>query len=181
MTGKYSYKIADPAELPRLLKFRATVYVSEFGAKPDDAHDQAATHIAAYEHDAYGCREIVATFRILSDSQRPFEFESLYPLGELVATGHRPAMIGRLCVHPAHRNVSRSMGLLRGLLELAQAHAEEEGITEYFMYALEPLVKFYGRAGFREVGITLSHRTWGPLRLMRMFIGHQRHHGRSTK
>ena len=166
MPERFTYRVAELTELPSVLRLREDVYRSDLGANPEDGYDQGATHLAAYgDRD-----EMVAVFRILSDAQRPFEFEHLYPLDALIKSGRRPGMIGKLCVRSTHRNVSRSTAILAGLLQLAQDYAMAAGITDYFIYALAPLVRFYGRAGFVEVGVGIDHPVWGPLRLMRLAI-----------
>jgi predicted GNAT family N-acyltransferase len=169
MPEKFTYRVAAPAELPCILRLREDVYRADLGANPEDGYDQGATHMAAYGDRG----EVVAVFRILSDAQRPFEFERLYPLDALIESGRRPGMIGKLCVRSSHRKISRSTAILAGLLRLAYDYALAVGITDYFIYALEPLVTFYGRAGFVEVGVAIEHPDWGPLRLMRLAIATQ--------
>ena len=162
----FTFKLSEPEEIDEVLRFRSQVYNLDLGKNPDDGFDGGACHLIVLNH----IRAVVAAYRIVWPQSRPFEFEEALPLDRLVARGRSPAMIGRLCISPDYRTVKHSAVILPGLLRLASRVAASAKITDYYMCALPRLVKFYQRASFRELGVTIEHPDWGDLSIMRMKI-----------
>jgi predicted GNAT family N-acyltransferase len=170
MTERFKFRVVARPEVPLVLQLRDEVYSSGLGKNPDDGWDNVGAHLAAYGEDG----AMVAAFRVLDDSLRPFEFERFHPLDSLLSIGRHPAMIGKLCVRSAYRNARSSTRILFGLLNLALEFAETVSITDYYIYALPHLVRLYRRASFAEIGVQVNHGDWGCVELMHMNVGANR-------
>jgi len=148
---------------------RREIYSADLVPDPDDGLDDAAIHVAAFEPSG----SVVASFRILGPELRPFDFEHLRPLDSLVASGRRPAMIGRLCVRRDYRNIKHSTRVLAGLLAEILEYGRTEAISDYFLYTFAHLRKFYTKGGFSDSNLVIDHKHWGRLYLMSMSVAQQ--------
>lgn len=157
-----TYRIADPDDEAEIRAARDRIFGAELGYVPDDGLDAKAAHVIARAAD----NTLVAAFRFLGPELRPFDFEEVYPLDELVAAGRRPAMLGRLWVHPEYRGVRQSMQIHRSLLAEALYLAMETAVTDYFLCTFTRLLSFYRAAMFRETGAIHVHLGWGPLHVL---------------
>jgi predicted GNAT family N-acyltransferase len=166
VSTKLTYRIAERGEREKLLERRNTIFKADLGFVPDDGLDPFAHHLIAATSEG----EIVAAFRLLGPDLRPFDFEEIYSLDNLVTGGRRPAMLGRLWVAPDYRVVRRSVAIHSGLLRLALRAAVELSITDYFLCTFTRLVNFYRAASFRDTGFIHRHPGWGPLHVMHLGV-----------
>lgn len=144
------FKVADHDEKARAIRFQEEVYKEELGHAPDDSRWPAAHYLIALDAD----QSLLATARLVGPDQRPFEIERYVDLSSLFPANCAVALAGRLCVHPAHRRVPRSMFILTGLLKLTYAFATNQAWTDLIIYPRTELVEFYRGALFEESGLT---------------------------
>lgn len=166
--SELQFRVATQADLPAVLAARASIYLGELGKHADDGCDLAANQLIALTNSG----QIVAGVRLLGPELRPFDFEATLDLAASVSAGARPALMGRLFVRPDFRSAAKSSRVLYGLLGLALRVARERGITDIYIYSFSHLLRFYRRAGFESLGITIYHKHWRTLYLMRLAVPH---------
>jgi len=164
MDGGLTYRVARPDELADVLRLREQVYMQDLGHVPVDTFDTAAYHLIACAAD----KGIVAALRIVGPHQRPFDFEAHFDLGDLLAQGRQPALIGRLAVRRDYRMVHRSAFVHVGMLKLSVAVARKHGITDFFLYTYPNLIRFYEDALFQLTLFNFPHPDWGLVQLMHL-------------
>lgn len=158
------FKEAVGPERERALELQNQVYIDDLGLVPTDPFD-ADAHFLIARTDA---GDVVAVFRLVGPEQRPFDFEALVTLAEIIAPDRTPALVGRLCVRRDHRNVSKHMFMQIGMFKLAYAFAEKHGITDLFLYTYPNLIAFYRGGLFELVDRTFKHPDWGEVHLMHL-------------
>lgn len=165
-TNNLIFRIADPDDLEGILRFQHFVYARDLGRIPDDAGAASAHYFVALTPTS----AIVASFRLIGPDSRPFDIESSVDLDKLLGPNARPALVGRLCVHPAHRKATESIFIHRGLLRLVLGYASDRQITDLLLYAYSNLQRFYRAARFDDTGVGVTHPDWGPVHLMRRHL-----------
>lgn len=160
----YRFQVARGAERERALAFQSEIYARELPHVPGDE----AGAILLVATDADGA--IVASFRLLPPEVRPFDFESLVDVSDLLAPSTRAALVGRLCVRPDHREIRRGMFLHTSLLKLTQLYLVAHGITDLFLYTFDHLLSFYRVAFFRNLERPFVHPEWGRIHLMHLDV-----------
>lgn len=160
------FRIATDRDREAMLQARAAIYLGDFGHNADDGGDIGSHHLVAVD----AANRVVAGFRLLGPEHRPFDFESAFDLSMAVCAGRRPALLGRLFVRPDFRSAAKSAHLLQGLLDLGSQFAQEHNLTDFYIYTFDHLIRFYRRAGFESLGVSLYHEHWRTLYLMRKTI-----------
>jgi hypothetical protein len=106
--------------------------------------------------------------RVIAPEQRPFEIEQYIDLAAFVPNRVRVAQIGGLAIRSDHRNFKRDSAVSIGLLKLSILLAQDLDFSDYVLWALPHLRRFYGTASFKEVTGPIPHPLWGPLWLMHL-------------
>jgi predicted GNAT family N-acyltransferase len=162
------FKVAAGAETGAALDLRRAVYARDWPDVPleqvIDRRDDSAYHLIAVSEQA----QIIAALRIVVPEHRPFDMEEFITLDGALPPDRHPAEIGRLCVSHATRHVRAGSFVHLGMLKLAVNLAPRIGITDFLLTAIPKLRGFYLRGGFRDVGITFEHATWGLVHVMRL-------------
>lgn len=144
---------------------QSLVYTRDIGHIPNDGQDDGATFLVA--QDSSG--SVVATMRILEPILRPFDYEQVVDLDDVIGVGRRPAVVGRLCVLPQYRGVSVLNLLHLALFRFAYNFACERQITDYLLYTYDNLIPFYTWAQFRALK-RFDHPDWGSVTLMHLDV-----------
>jgi predicted GNAT family N-acyltransferase len=166
MAEDFDFRLAGPELLAEVLRFRESVYAQDLGHIPRDGNEAVASHFVAQLPSG----GVVACFRLLGPEARPFDFESSVDLDRLLGPGARPALVGRLCVHPSYRNASRSIRIHDGLLRLVLRYAADQEISDLLLYTYDNLRRFYRAARFVDTQLLLNHSDWGTIHLMRRHL-----------
>jgi predicted GNAT family N-acyltransferase len=156
------FQVADSELAKRAIKLRESVYGRDLGHVPDDGLDDRATHFVAVATRG----EVISSFRLLGPELRPFDLESSVDLEALLGCDARPALVGRLCVHPAYRRIPHSVSVHTGLLELALCYCRENKISDLLLYTYDNLRRFYRAARFVDTCQMVNHPDWGTVHLM---------------
>jgi predicted GNAT family N-acyltransferase len=162
------FAIATGEKRSSALALQNLVYSEALGHLPADGLDADAVFLVA-ESSAH---EVVASIRLVGPAHRPFDFETQVDLRRLVEPGARAALVGRLCVVREFRPARKSIPLQRGLLHFMVKAADQNSITDLFLYTYESLVRFYRVALFENTGLFFRHSDWGFVRLMRLRVSH---------
>lgn len=159
--GGLTFEIAGPSLLTEALRFRDAVYARDRGFVPSDQMEGEAQHLVAIAFQG-----VVGYMRLLGPDVRPFDLEASVDLRCLLGSTARPALVGRLCVHPAYRRIDRSLPIRSGLMDITLNCAAENRITHLLLYTYDDLLVFYRAARFVDTKIIFEHKEWGPVRLM---------------
>lgn len=141
---------ANEDDRRRALALEAEVYAADHGHVPPV--EEHATYFVAKDENG----DVVASFRVLGPSHRPFDLEQHADLGFLGAA-RQVALIGRLCVRSDFRSAGRQATLLVEMLRVAHRHCRAEGYSDVVMYTIPRLHRFYERACFRRTGLSYRH------------------------
>lgn len=155
------FEQAGPTTLTEALRFRDAVYTRDRGYLPSNRMDAEAQHFVAI-----ASQQVVGYSRLLGPAARPFDFEESVDLGPLLGPAAKPALVGRLCVHPAYRQARWSLRVSSGLMDLILQYAAQSLITDLVLYTYDDLRAFYRGARFVDTQITFIHKEWGTVRLM---------------
>jgi N-acyl-L-homoserine lactone synthetase len=151
---QYVFKPADRIERVQALALQHEIYSTDIGYAPHDSFDtESATYFVAVDQ----ARKVVGSFRMVIPSYRPFDVEQYINLDEIFPPHRSIALVGRLCVRPENRSVSREGLLPIGLLKLAYEYAVSSRITDFVMYTFPRLQRFYERAFFSFTGASFLH------------------------
>jgi len=150
MSTAIRIELANERDRHSALALEEAVYAADHGHVPP--REDGATYFVAKESDG----AIVASFRILAPSFRPFDVEQEADLSFLDAS-RRVALIGRLCVRPDFRGAGRQAALPVLMLRTAYAHCRDEGFTDLLMYTFPHLCQFYERALFERRDARFFH------------------------
>jgi len=161
-----TFKVAEAEERAAALDLCRQVYQEDLGHVPIDGRDDIANHLIAV--DTRG--DVVAGFRVVGPESRPFDFEQSVDLDAILGPARRPALIGRLTIRREYRSVRKAAFLQIGMLKLAHAFAERQGITDFFLYTYPNLINFYRGSFFDLLDVTFEHPDWGSVHLMRMNV-----------
>ena len=142
--------LATPQLREAAVELEGEIYRNEHGFAPP------AEEGAVYFVATRGTDEVVASFRILGPSFRPFDLERFCSL-DFLPRNRRPGLIGRLCVSSSYRDLKQQAGLHPAMMRLAFNYSVEVGITDLVLYSFSNLVGFYKRAMFRETGLSFVH------------------------
>ena len=164
------FEIAGPDALEQAVRLQQYVYARDLGHVPKDETELSARHFVAITS-----RKVVACFRLLGPETRPFDLEASIDLGSLLGSEARPALVGRLCIHPAYRKVRQSLLISAGLMKLVLQYAAQNRITDLLLYTYPELQNLYRVAGFRDANVVFHHKDWGDIRLMRRSLVHPDH------
>ena len=164
--AELAFSVAGPLTLPGALRLRDAVYTRDLGHVPQDEMEAFATYLVAIART----EQVVACVRFLGPEARPFDLESSVDLVDLLGRESRPALVGRLCVDPGNRQISKSMRIHTGLMDLTLQYASQRGVTDLLLYTYDNLLRFYRGARFTDTRIQFTHRDWGNVRLMRRLL-----------
>lgn len=164
--GDLIFRVAGPENLEEALHLREAVYERDRGYLPNDQLEDLAKHFVAIASS-----RVVGYLRLLGPETRPFDLEASVDLRDLLGPDARPALVGRLCIHPSYRRIGKSLPIGTGLLSFILCYAGQHKITDLLLYTYDDLRNFYRAARFVDTNITFHHRDWGKVRLMRRRLG----------
>jgi predicted GNAT family N-acyltransferase len=159
----FTYEVAEGKLAAEAVRFYSDIYRRDLGRIPPDSYDSVATHFLARG----SAGQVVAACRLLGPSTRPFDFEHLVSLAELLPSNARPGLVGRLCVHPQYRNIAVSLPIQYGLIGVLVGFSRSIGVTDLILYTYDNLRSLYRVGGFEDTTVSFSHQFWGVVRLMR--------------
>jgi len=166
--AQVSIDVAVGEEVLAARTFIASSYLRDLGHAPQDDLDSAAQFLVATADSA----GLVGVMRYLSPRCWPFGLDGFPELAAVLPRFNRAALIGRLCVDPAHRRITRThnvqLELLRGACQLAGSDAA----TDLLLFTFPRLARLYQRILFEPVGATFFHAEAATeMMLMRLNLG----------
>ncbi len=164
----FRFRRVEGNEQTAALELRRRVYAADWpsvsATEVIDELDARAYHFIA--EDAAGVT--IAAFRMIGPSGRPFDMEHFVAIENFLQSDRVPAEVGRLCIRHENRSIRSDAFVLLGLLKLAYDFARGLGVTDLLLKAAPRLIKVYGAAGFRPVGVVIRHPSYGEEHVMRL-------------
>lgn len=148
--------------------FIADSYVRDLGHSPEDDLDSSAQFLVA----TAGSAGLVGVMRYLSPRCWPFGLDGFPELDAVLPGFNRAALIGRLCVDPAHRRITRTHNIQLALLGSACQLARSDAATDLLLFTFPRLARLYQRIFFEPVGAPFFHAEAATkMMLMRLDLG----------